>query len=224
MRQPVRRLTDFLSDRYVHVSIEAPDEVDAQLRRVIEHSKSDTLAAGNFRIARENFALPLRLEKIPVGANFARLHGLGMIRDILTDVAHIDKDILALGVDIMMLTEPPLGLVDHFRKDQRRADAVQDFRAVKNFIRCSRPRNIDIDEILSRAPLRHDARRQRIAPPGGGHQFDLRIFFLKSLCDRAQLAVAFKKIQRQRAFFLRGLNGPLPFDLPACLGFGRLTR
>jgi hypothetical protein len=94
-----------------------------------------------------------------------------------------------------MLAKPPLRLIDHFRKDQRRADAVQDFRAVKNFIGCGCPGNININEILPRAPFRHDARRQGIAPPGGRHQFDLGKFLLKSLCDRAQLAIAFKKIQ-----------------------------
>ena len=91
---------------------------------MIKHSEPNALAAGNFRIARENFASPLRLQEIPVGANLARLHGLGMIRDILADVAHKDKDILSLWIDIVVLAEPPLGLIDHFRKDQRRADAV----------------------------------------------------------------------------------------------------
>jgi len=117
-----------------------------------------------------------------------------------------------------MPAEPPFGLVDHFGKNQGRAHAVQHFRAVKNLISGGRPGDVDIDKKLARAPLRHDARSERIAPSRRRRDFDLGKFFLKSLRYSAKLAVAFEKIKRQRAFLLRGFNCLFPFLLPGGLG------
>src|SRR6266436_3837998 len=119
-----------------------------------------------------------------------------MIRNILSDVTNIDENISDLRIDVVMLPEPPLGLIDDLGKNQGCADAVQDFRAVKNFIGRGRSGDVHIDEILVRAALRHDSRRERIAPPGGRNYVDLGIFFLKQLYDRAQLTVTLKKIKR----------------------------
>src|SRR6266550_6973316 len=104
------------------------------------------------------------LEKIPVGTNLARLHRLGIVRNILADVAEIEENISVLRVDVLMLAKPPLGLIDDLGKDQRRAHAVQYFGAIEYFIGRRHAADINIDKIFTRTPLRHDARSERITP------------------------------------------------------------
>ena len=223
LRQPIGRLTDFLGQRHIHLAIETANELGAQFRRVIKPAQSDALAAGNLRIARKNFAFPLGLKKIPIGTNLARLQRLGMVGNILADVADIDEDVLVLRVDVVMLAEPPLGLIDDLGKDQRRTHAVQNFRAIKNFIGRRRPGDIGIDEIFPGAPLRHNLRRKRIAPPGGHDHVDLGIFFLKQLRHRAKLALALVDDRATASLLSLPPDRAFPLGLPVGFGFGGVS-
>ena len=219
MRQPIGGLTDFLSQRHIHLTVQTANVFSAQLRRVIKTAQTDALASGDFRIARENSSFPLGLQEIPVRANLARLRRLGMVRNILANIAEIDKNVSVLGVDVVMLTEPPLRFIDDLGKDQCRAHAVQDFRAVQNFVGGGRSGDVSIDKILTRAPLRHNLGRKRITSSRGYRNVDLGVFFLKLLRHRAELALALEKIKIQAAFLFRRLHRPLPFGLPVWFEF-----
>src|SRR5215467_2737791 len=146
-----------------------------------------------------------------------------MVRDIFAEIAEVDKDISVLRVEIMVPAEPPLGLVEHLGKYQRRTHTVQNSRAIEYFIRRGRSADIGIDEILARAPLRHDARAERISTAGGRRDIDVGIFFLKQLRDGAEFPFALKQIKRQRAFLLCSLNRPLPFRLPVGSGISAVS-
>src|ERR1043166_2489780 len=89
------------------------------------HENQGFLCPASHWLGYDHLALPLGIEKLPIGFEIQWIHQRGVVVKIIKGSAGKRKNILVLVVSVDVFSLPPLGLIKNCRKDQRGLDRIQ---------------------------------------------------------------------------------------------------
>ena len=207
--EPVDHLPLIARKGKLHFAKKAPDEIGTELRAVVKKAQAVRHGAHRLGIIGNDLTLPLWSEKISI-----RFELLGIDEVCIVGVfaaVHValkNKDIVSLGIGIMVLAFPPFRFIHNFRDEKRRLYRVQYPRVIEDFVRRDDTAEIQIPQIFSRPSLRHDPNGElRRAATALILNRDLGKLFLKVPEDVAVVAAA---VNRHLAFSICGLDNLIP--------------
>src|SRR5581483_8261734 len=120
----------------------------AEIGMVVEKAQCMGHGADPAHVVGDDLALPFRVEKVPIGFELFGIDQLGIVGVLAAvHVALENKNILALGIGVVMFALPPLRFVDDLGKNQLRPDRFEDIGLEINLDRRDHAVNEQIDEI-----------------------------------------------------------------------------
>jgi hypothetical protein len=114
----------------------------------------------------------------------------------------------------------PFRLVDDFGKNQSRLDGIEGFSLIKHVVVAAGAAAVDIADILSGTPLRHDPGRQFVAPARHRHDVDAG----KLPFEVLQQTLVSIDINVDLPFLLGGGDGSFPICPPIQLSGENFCR
>ncbi len=141
------------------------------------------------------------------------MHLLCVVDDLAgLRISHKGENIALLRIDVAMFALVPFALIQHFRKNQRRLDRLENMRLVKRVVDRVGAGADDIRDKLVAASLGEHPRRQLIARAEHRSDFDFGVLLFKSF-DHTVVFVA-TAVERQLRLEFRRAQSFFPFLLP----------
>ena len=211
--QPVGHLRKISAEGDIHAAEKTLNKLGTQLGVKVEelHRGPKTRVS---RIQRNDFASPLRIEKVPVGLELLGIHKLRIEGKLSRAwVRQISKDIFAVRICVAVLAAIPLRWIDDLWKNQRGLDRIQRLAFVKNIEISVGAPAVDVGDEFVRPPFGDNPGGQRGSSTRNGHYFNVRVVLLK-LVQQPFVPI---DIDCNLTLLLSGREDRLPFFAPVRL-------
>src|SRR4029077_20693877 len=125
-REPVDNLAEIAEERHVHLTEQLFDESRADRRVEVEKTHRSAPRPGNAHVARDDFAFPPAVDKVPERRNLLWVYEFGVVSDVsLLLRADVTENELPFGVDVAVLALIPERYIRHLRQQQRGFDRIE---------------------------------------------------------------------------------------------------